>query len=207
MAIACTGNEDDSMTDGLLGNKVQLQTKGNASGRAFLFYLDGLDGTTTGDIETYGTYHDAVADAPLVPCSVSADGKYTADDPSGGLHVKDGRYSLFVASPAVLPVTVPGLSVKGYQYDRNLADPADPDIQYVSSPSEVSVSGVFLSSENGYEYDYDVSTQVLRQPRSRINLRFACGDKIDETTLRRITLKNIIDGGYYIPTKAYFEYD
>ena len=207
MAVACNRNGADPTNDSLLGNKVQLQTKGNGSGRAFLFYLDGLEGTSTGHIETYGTYYDAVASAPLVPCFVSQDGNYTGEAPSGGLHARDGRYKLFIASPAVLPVTVQGLSVKGYEYERNLADPADPDILYVSEPVEVSVSGVFLSSGNGYEYDYDVSTQVLRQPRSRINLRFACGDKITETTLRKITLKNIIDYGYYIPSEAYFEYD
>ena len=192
------------------GNYVELQTKGTGSNRTFLFYMDGVEGTVTGNVETYGTYYDPTPGSAMVPCSVSAvDGSYVADDQSQGLRSKDGRYKMFIASPAIMPESVPGTSLKGYYYSREVAvnKASTRPIVYISDPVDVNVNGVYLSSANGYEYEYDVESMVLKQPLSMINICFACGDRIAETTLRKITLNNIIKQGYYIPTESYFHYN
>ena len=211
LAVACTKQtHPDSQDDNIPGNYVELQTKGTGSNRTFLFYMDGVEGTVTGNIETCGTYHDPAPGSALVPCSVAAaDGSYISDDQSKGLRAKDGRYRMFIASPAIMPETVPGTSLKGYHYSREVSvNQGNPSpIMYISDPVDVNLNGVYLSSANGYEYVYDVESMVLKQPLSMINIRFACGDRIDETTLRKIILHNIISQGYYIPTESYFHYD
>ena len=192
------------------GNYVELQTKGTGSNRTFLFYMDGVEGTVTGNVETYGTYYDPAPGSALVPCSVAAnDGSYVRDDQSQGLRSKDGRYKMFIASPAIMPEAVPGTSLNGYYYSREVSvnQANTRPIVYISDPVDVNLNGVYLSSANGYEYEYDVESMVLKQPLSMINIRFACGDRIAETTLRKITLNNIIKQGYYIPTDSYFHYD
>ena len=211
LAVACTQQSKlENQDDTSLGNYVELQTKGTGSNRTFLFYMDGIEGTVTGNIETYGTYHDPAPGSALVPCSVAAaDGSYIGDDQSKGLRSKDGRYKMFIASPAIMPETIQGTSLKGYYYSREVTNnqvSTRPTI-YISDPVDVNLNGVYLSSANGYEYEYDVKSMVLKQPLSMINIRFACGDRIDETTLRRISLNNIIKQGYYIPTDSYFHYD
>ena len=211
LAVACTKQSKfENQDDTSLGNYVELQTKGTGSNRTFLFYMDGVEGTVTGNIETYGTYHDPAPGSALVPCSVAAnDGSYVRDDQSQGLRSKDGRYKMFIASPAIMPEAVPGTTLKGYHYSREVSvnQASARPIVYISDPVDVNLNGVYLSSANGYEYEYDVESMILKQPLSMINIRFACGDRIAETTLRKITLNNIIKQGYYIPTDSYFHYD
>ena len=207
-AVACTRYGDEQRNDDiLLENEVSLQTRGAGTERAFLFYLDGIDGQVTSNVETYGTYFDRTAGSVLVPCDVDANGVYVGDNPSKGLHARDGKYTMFIASPAVLPSVIPGTDSKGYHYTRNIPQSGNENIVYVSKPVEVSLNGVFLSSDSGFQYEYNVAEQVLKQPRSRMTMEFACGDKIAETTLRKILLKNIIKEGYYVPIASYFHFD
>ena len=213
LALACSDksalNGVDA-TDVLLGGAepVSVATRGTGDGKTYIFYLAGNQGGLTQNVVVAGTYADVVPGDPLMPCAVDQDGNASKDadgnvicDSSKGLRAVNGGYRMFIASPAVQTSDVPGQAgLKGYRYERNA------DGVYVSSPVSVSVGGVYLTGADGTEYVYDASSHVLRQPRSRVKLRFACGSDIDRTTLRSVSLKNFINEGYYLPLESRFHY-
>ena len=182
-------------------------TKGSGSGNTFRFYLNGLDGNNTVGIETSGTYLDQAANSPLLPCSVDANGAFTGLDDSKGLRSINGPYKMHIVSPAVEMQNIPNhTGMRGYFFGRNLEDDETPI--YISNTIDVSLNGAYLDLLNGGgQYIYDASSQVLKQPRSKIKIIFECGDKTTKTTLQKITLANIIPQGYYRPFESRFYYD
>jgi len=200
LSVACSSDPFDTGKGSLPGaavKDVSLLTKGSGDGRTYIFYLIGNRESATEGVRMYGTYVDAESGQPLCP----ADPQTGTYDSSKGLRAQDGYYRMFVASPAVhAEETSTGSGIYGYEYDRN------EDGVYVSDPVSVSVSGVYLAGSYGTEYVYDVSEQVLRQPRSRIKLNFACGNDIASATLKGLSLNNFIDHGYYIPEVMNFSY-
>ena len=198
---ACTSVLDgagDDVSDAS-ADYVNIRTKGTNSRRTYIFYLLGNKNTATKNLEYYGTYLDSAQGDPLIPVQVDEYGVATSDQPASsyGLRASNGGYSLFIASPAVEMSEIAGL--KGYHYTRN-----DEGV-YISDPVSVSVGGVYLSDSEGTEYIYDASSQVLRQPRSRLQLCFGCGEGVD-VTLVSISLKNFISEGYYIPIEKRFHF-
>lgn len=200
LSVACSSGSLDtgkgSLPDAAVKD-VAMLTKGSGDGRTYIFYLIGNRASATEGVRTWGTYVDAENGQPLCP----ADPETKIYDSSKGLRAQDGYYRMYVASPAVpAEETSAGSGIYGYEFDRN-----EPGV-YVSEPIGVSVSGVYLTGSHGSEYVYDVSEQILRQPRSRIKLNFACGDDIASATLKSLSLNNFIDHGYYIPEEKSFDY-
>ena len=209
--VACSGSLENTEEHALSESEfnVELITKGNGNRRSYIFYMLGNQNTATQDVETFGTYMDLVEGKPLYPVEVNDQGIPVNDsedlddlyDSSRGLRAPNGGYKMFIASPAIkMSSPGQGSGIKGYQYARN------EEGVYVSDPVDVTLGGVFLSDAKGSAYIYDASSQILRQPRSRLKLKFACGTDIEKTTLRSINLKNFIAEGYYIPVERRFHY-
>ena len=198
LMAACSDDLRDSGQDHLLTeNDVILQTKGVGDNSTYIFYLIGNQNGN----RYFGTYVDAVQNEPLMPGYIDAQNGPTYDS-SKGLRAVNGNYSLFAASPAQEMVeTSSGSGLFGYSYTRN-----DEGV-YVSEPVNVILGGVYLSGDKGAEYIYDASAQVLRQPRSRLKLKFACGSDIEQAILQAINLKNFISEGIYIPYQKRFHYE
>lgn len=195
---ACSEDLRESGQDNLLTeNEVMIQTKGVGDQSTYIFYLIG---SQTGNRYS-GTYVDAYLDEPLMPGYLAA-GNVPTYDSSKGLRAVNGNYSLFAASPAQEMVeTSSGSGLFGYSYTRNIEG------VYVSEPVNVILGGVYLSGDKGTEYIYDASAQVLKQPRSRLKLKFACGSDIEQAVLQAINLKNFISEGIYIPYQKRFHYE
>lgn len=206
MAVSCTGFLPDVRDGGEQKENVDLFTKGNGDGKAYMFYLEGA-GETAGVLE-YGTYADVTPGEPLLPCAVDPvtgmalknnEGNVVYDSSKGLRAAKNGEYNLFIVHPAIQMEDLGG-GIRGYSYSRNQAG------VYLSEAVPVILSGVYLSKGDGVEYIYNAGTQVLRQPRSLMKLNFACGSDIQQTTLRSIYLKNFIDEGCYLPVQQRFHY-
>ena len=185
------------------GELVSMMTKGDGSGNAYIFYL-ARESANAG----VGTYVDDQKDMPLVPCEVNANGEPVKDgegkvvyNSNYGLRAPDGGdYKLVIAHPAKPMISLPSGEL-AYAYSRN-----QQTALYISEAVPVTLSGVYLSAGGNDQYVFDASNYQLRQPRSRIRIKFACGDKIDSTTLRSVDLCNYIDEGYYIPVESRFHY-
>ena len=198
--------EKDPMEDSVL---LEMGfTKGVGNGNAYRIYLNGLDGTTTEGIESTGTYCDKVSGEQFVPCFVDDDGKYveSGDDPSGqGLRAINGPYKMHIVFPAVRNVAIPYAGytdLNGYLFQRE----SESSI-YLSEAVDVNVTGVYLGNSSGSEYIYDASSLILRQPKSRLRVIFACGDDIASTTLRKIEFDQIIAQGYFSPAMKRYYYE
>lgn len=201
MTASCSGDwtrHGQDAADGSV-NDVLIQTKGSGDNRTYVFYLVGNPNTTTQGVTAFGKYVDASTGQPLIPGYLQND--TPVYDSSYGLRSQNGGYRLFIASPAVeMEPVEDGSSIEGYPYERNEIG------TYVSEPVNVTLGGVYLAGEDGTEYVYDASRQVLRQPRSRLKLNFACGADIEQTTLQSVHLNNFISRGYYIPVESRFHY-
>ena len=185
----------------------QIDTKGSGSGRVYRIYLNGIDSYETEGIETSGTYVDHVGGSSLTPCAVDEDYSYVEDDPSCGLRAKDSIYTMHIAYPAVEMERIPsdysgGKEINGYLINRILGQ--NDEELYLSQPTGVNLSGVYLSDINGSQYIFDAEDMPLKQQRSRIAVTFKCGEKIGSTTLRNVSLKNIIKRGYYRPLEGIY---
>ena len=183
-------------------------TKGIGSQNTFRFYLNGIEGTTTAGIETSGTYIDQTSSSPLSPCAVDNNGLFTNLDDSKGLRSINGPYKMHIVSPAIEMVEIPDhIDMNGYFFNRNLKAHETPIS--ISNTVDVSLTGVYLDLLNGGDgqYIFNASSQVLKQPRSKIKIKFVCGDKTIKTTLQKITLANIIPKGYYRPLESRFYFN
>lgn len=175
-------------------------TKVEADGRTYKVFLNGIPGTTTANHPEYsGTYHEA--GGVLQPCSVDNNGVFIEEDSSKGLRAANGPYKMYIVSPAIDKTAIDGTSLSGYMYDRNQEG------VYISKLSDVEVSGVYIQDAHGDDCVYDAQSDTLVQHRSRLKVIFACGADIESTTLYSVSLKNIIDKGYYIPAQASFYYE
>jgi hypothetical protein len=201
--VACSQIEMDRDGDSILeGAKcVELQTKGTTGDkRTYRFSLNSSAGN-----EYVGTYCDVEKGSPLVPCEVDPTTGTAAQqvekNSEKGLSAPNGNYRMYIASPACsLKVVDANTGLKGYPYSRNQNG------VYVSEVIDVALSGVYLSESGSSQYIFNASNHVLRQPRSQIKLKFACGSDIESTTLQYINLKNFIETGYYIPIEERFHY-
>lgn len=203
VAVGCTDDlrESGENVSNEAAEYLDVRTKGNGDGRSYIFYLIGNQWPAASGSEYYGTYLDVMAGQPVKPVEVNQQGVPVSGsyDSSQGLRASNGSYKLFVASPAVQMLSVSD-ELKGYHYTRK-----DEGV-YISDPVDVNVNGVYLSDVGGPVYVYDASAQILRQPRSRLKLKFGCGSDIERTTLRSINLKNFISQGYYVPVEKRFHY-
>lgn len=193
--ISCQDRELDTLTSELQMVEF-ISTKGVGDNKAYMVYLVGIDGTTTDGVVATGTYCDKTEGGQFTPCAVNDDGTYLQDDDTKGLRAINGPYKMYVVYPAI-----PMSDSRGYFYDRN------PQGVYISETEDVSLAGVYLSDANGSHYIYDGSAMELKQPRSQVSVKFACGNDIESTTLQKISLKNIIPEGYYKPEESKFYYD
>ncbi len=183
-------------------------TRGVGSGNAYRIYLNGLVGTTTEGIESSGTYCDKVSGEQFVPCFVDNEGNYvdSGGDPSTqGLRAINGPYKMHIVFPAVKNVKIPYAGytdISGYLFQRD----SESNI-YLSEAVDVNVTGVYLDNSGGSEYIYDASSLILRQPKSRLKVIFACGEDIESTTLRGIVFDRIIGQGYFSPAMKRYYYE
>lgn len=208
LLVACVKpQDDDSAIDANAELVSSVFTKGTGSGKAYRVYLNGLPGTVTQGVETSGTYCDLIDGSQFVPCSVTDKGEYSASDDTKGLRAINGNYKMHIAYPAVAMAPIPYQGcegMNGYFFKRRV-DPGDVML-YLSEVNDVTLNGVYLTDERNSYYIYDASTMVLKQPRSLINIYFACGSKIEATTLREIWLNNVITEGYFRPVDGVFYY-
>lgn len=181
-------------------------TKGSGSKKSFRVYLNGIENTVAEGIETSGSYYDQTEGMPLQPCSVDEYGNFVALDDSKGLRSINGSYKLHIVSPAVEMVPIEGYTnLNGYKISRDLGQDENPI--YLSSIADVTLSGVYLTGASGLQHNiYDASSHILKQQRSKIKIKYACGNDIASTTLQKITLSNIINVGYYRPVESRFYY-
>ena len=203
IVVACSDGLNKPIDEECPDSPVEIMTKGNGDGRSYIFYLIGYKNTSTQGKEYFGTYVDAEIGCPMIPAEVDLYGKPISGnyDSSKGLRASNGGYKLFVSSPAETMTDVgDGSGVKGYHYTRN-----DEGV-YVSDPVDVTLGGVYLTDAEGTDYIYNVSDQVMRQPRSRLKLKFACGADLEKATLQSVNLKNFISEGFYIPVERRFHY-
>lgn len=210
LAVACKidtpSNEHNSSEIGVVSF---ASTKGSGSKETYRVYLNGIENTVTQGIETSGTYYDIADGEPLQPCLVDGNGAFVSLDDSKGLRSINGTYKIYIVSPAVAMTPIPYTgyeSLQGYRVLRNMANNQEP--LYVSQTADVTLNGVYLSNLNGSQHTiYDASDYTLKQPRSKIRIRFACGNNIQSTTLQKVTISNIIEEGYFRPVeyRYYFE--
>lgn len=208
LLVACVKPQDDDSAIDVNAELVSsVFTKGIGSGKAYRVYLNGLSGTVTQGVETSGTYCDLIDGFQFVPCSVTDKGEYSASDDTKGLRAINGNYKMHIAYPAVAMAPIPYQGcegMNGYFFKRRV-DPGDVML-YLSEVKDVTLNGVYLTDERNSYYIYDASTMVLKQPRSLINIYFACGSKIQSTTLHKILLSNVIKEGYFRPVDGVFYY-
>ena len=182
-------------------------TKGNGDNKAYRIYLNGIDGTVTVGKEYSGTYVDNSNDA-LATCRVNEDGSLIDIDETGasGLRAIDGPYKMHIVYPAIKMSPITGENgINGYHFYRE--EEMQENSIYISQTKTVNVDGIYLKEEGGEtQYIYDASSMILKQPRSKIDIIFKCGNDIASTTLQSIKLKNIINEGYYRPADSRFYY-
>jgi len=185
-------------------------TKGVGSGNAYRIGLDGIDGTVTEGVSASGTYYDKASGMELVPCRVDSEGNYVEENAASGLRAINGGYKMHISYPALEMTQIVGADgdeqMYGYLVKRK---PLEGDVSMFFSESiDVTLSGVYIKPDSGNasEYVFDASSMPLKQPLSKIDVTFACGDKIASATLQKIKFNNIISEGYYMPSEEVFYY-
>lgn len=186
----------------------QMATKGTGSGNVYRIYLNGRENYDTRGIEVSGTYADLASGSPLVPCSITGELEFDDENPECGLRARDGDYMMHIVYPAVTMVPIDRMytggedrGINGYLVKRILG--TDDREIYFSPAREVKLSGVYLFDTRS-NYIFDASDMPLKQPRSRVAVNFRCGEKIPQTTLRRVSFKNIVQQGYFRPVDGIY---
>lgn len=191
IVMGCTrGSDIEQRADDAVEFRFGLGTKaGSASDRTYMALL--LRPISTNDYQSglwttnSGTYRQKDAKDWMTPCVVDAAGVWQADDDAAGLRATRGDYALMLVSPAVAPNwSYPSGSSKtkwGYLLDR-----AGDRISFCK-PVNVSVGGNHLSGQYVYQIDPD---NKLREMRSKITIKFRCGDDLSSVAVKKVQFKD-----------------
>jgi len=160
----------------------------------------------------YGTYclpNPAKDSRWLTPCKVNdATGAYDdsvkGTDPEAtihGLQARDGTYFMSISSPAVA-MKSPRKDIYGFYYKRERT-PGE-KVLCISDSIRAVISG--LSTNGSWLYVVNDSIR-LKERRSRLKLSVSCGRDIESAVIKSVKLVNVLDSGYYLPSKMEFDYE
>lgn len=163
-------------------------------------------------------YRDAMPDTLrpwLTPCQTDpTTGSWQADGDAFGLRATYGSYGLTLVSPAVYPksylshdaaIYSPGIETAeqwGYHHWRSYAQAAahNETVVRIASPHAVSITGNYMnaSTDPSGRPVYDVpDAVVLHERRATMDIYLRCGDDLASATVRRLSLQNIYEEGWY----------